>query len=82
MLSLSQSVTHARVASVCFTNALAASQSAFKTALFAYNRSHGMHEEKAKLVLMIREVEEKYRHPIGILADLQVTSCLLPNIQK
>lgn len=39
--------------------------------VFRLNFSHGEHAEKGKLVQMIREVEAKYNHPIGILADLQ-----------
>nr|AIT69974.1 pyruvate kinase [Ishige okamurae] len=39
--------------------------------VFRLNFSHGAHDEKAKLVLLIREVEAKYKHPICILADLQ-----------
>eukprot|EP00612_Vaucheria_litorea_P000337 CAMPEP_0171451784 /NCGR_PEP_ID=MMETSP0945-20130129/147_1 /TAXON_ID=109269 /ORGANISM="Vaucheria litorea, Strain CCMP2940" /LENGTH=486 /DNA_ID=CAMNT_0011976307 /DNA_START=326 /DNA_END=1786 /DNA_ORIENTATION=- len=39
--------------------------------VFRLNFSHGKHEEKAKLVTAIREIESKYKHPIGILADLQ-----------
>ena len=35
------------------------------------NFSHGGHEEKAELVGLIRQVEDKYNHPISILADLQ-----------
>lgn len=39
--------------------------------LFRLNFSHGAYEEKLTLVQQIRTVEEKYMHPIGILADLQ-----------
>ncbi|KAG5178825.1 pyruvate kinase [Tribonema minus] len=39
--------------------------------VFRLNFSHGAHDEKAKLVELIREVETKYRHPICVLADLQ-----------
>jgi len=40
--------------------------------IFRLNFSHGEHEEKAKLVQLIRSIEKKYNHPIAILADLQV----------
>lgn len=39
--------------------------------IFRLNFSHGKHEEKAELVKVIRDLELKYNHPIGILADLQ-----------
>ena len=39
--------------------------------VFRLNFSHGEHAEKAALVAIIREIEKKYQHPIGILADLQ-----------
>nr|AIT69999.1 pyruvate kinase [Colpomenia sinuosa] len=39
--------------------------------VFRLNFSHGAHEEKAKLVVIIRTIEAKYKHPICILADLQ-----------
>jgi pyruvate kinase len=39
--------------------------------VFRLNFSHGEHAEKAKLVDIIRAVEKKYDHPIGILGDLQ-----------
>jgi len=39
--------------------------------IFRLNFSHGEHSEKAALVDMIRKVEEKYNHPICIMADLQ-----------
>nr|AIT69997.1 pyruvate kinase [Dictyopteris undulata] len=39
--------------------------------VFRLNFSHGQHDEKAELVLTIRRVEAKYKHPICILADLQ-----------
>mmetsp|Transcript_50423 Transcript_50423/g.157474 ORF Transcript_50423/g.157474 Transcript_50423/m.157474 type:complete len:571 (-) Transcript_50423:385-2097(-) len=39
--------------------------------VFRLNFSHGSHEEKAKIVKLIRELEKKFDHPIGILADLQ-----------
>lgn len=39
--------------------------------VFRLNFSHGEHEEKAKLVEVIRAVEKKYDHPIAILCDLQ-----------
>lgn len=38
---------------------------------FRLNFSHGDHEEKTDLIKRIRRVETKYRHPIGILADMQ-----------
>jgi len=39
--------------------------------VFRLNFSHGEHAEKAALVNMIREIEEKYSHPIAVLGDLQ-----------
>ncbi|KAJ8603865.1 hypothetical protein CTAYLR_000334 [Chrysophaeum taylorii] len=39
--------------------------------VFRLNFSHGKHEEKAELVKKIREVEDKYKRPIAVLADLQ-----------
>eukprot|EP00283_Hemiselmis_rufescens_P002519 CAMPEP_0173428694 /NCGR_PEP_ID=MMETSP1357-20121228/7589_1 /TAXON_ID=77926 /ORGANISM="Hemiselmis rufescens, Strain PCC563" /LENGTH=609 /DNA_ID=CAMNT_0014392751 /DNA_START=68 /DNA_END=1894 /DNA_ORIENTATION=- len=39
--------------------------------VFRLNFSHGAHEEKRKVVQLIRHIEQKYRHTIGILADLQ-----------
>mmetsp|Transcript_2106 Transcript_2106/g.3020 ORF Transcript_2106/g.3020 Transcript_2106/m.3020 type:complete len:587 (+) Transcript_2106:61-1821(+) len=39
--------------------------------VFRLNFSHGSQEQKKELLKTIREVEEKYAHPIGILGDLQ-----------
>lgn len=39
--------------------------------VFRLNFSHGSQEQKKELLMTIREVEEKYAHPIGILGDLQ-----------
>jgi len=39
--------------------------------VFRLNFSHGKHEEKKALVELIRKIEEKWDHPIAILADLQ-----------
>mmetsp|Transcript_49942 Transcript_49942/g.108563 ORF Transcript_49942/g.108563 Transcript_49942/m.108563 type:complete len:704 (+) Transcript_49942:65-2176(+) len=39
--------------------------------VFRLNFSHGEYEEKEDLIKKIREVEQRYVHPIGILADLQ-----------
>ena len=39
--------------------------------VFRLNFSHGSQEQKKELLMMIREIEEKYSHPIGILGDLQ-----------
>ena len=39
--------------------------------IFRLNFSHGSQEQKKDLLMMIREVEEKYSHPIAILGDLQ-----------
>jgi len=38
---------------------------------FRLNFSHGSQEQKKELLIMIREIEEKYSHPIAILGDLQ-----------
>jgi Pyruvate kinase, barrel domain len=39
--------------------------------VFRLNFSHGSQEQKLELLKIIREVEEKYSHPIAILGDLQ-----------
>lgn len=39
--------------------------------VFRLNFSHGSQEQKLELLLLIREVEEKYSHPIAVLGDLQ-----------
>ncbi|CAE7247644.1 ttuE [Symbiodinium natans] len=39
--------------------------------VFRLNFSHGEHAEKLDLISRIRDIEEKYRHPIAILADMQ-----------
>jgi pyruvate kinase len=39
--------------------------------VFRLNFSHGTHEDHAKRFAMIREMEEKFDRPIGILADVQ-----------
>ncbi|CAE7615671.1 pyk, partial [Symbiodinium necroappetens] len=39
--------------------------------VFRLNFSHGEHEEKLDLIDKIRDIEDKYRHPIAILGDLQ-----------
>mmetsp|Transcript_8895 Transcript_8895/g.17726 ORF Transcript_8895/g.17726 Transcript_8895/m.17726 type:complete len:586 (-) Transcript_8895:105-1862(-) len=39
--------------------------------IFRLNFSHGSQEQKQELLTMIREVEEKYSHPIAVLGDLQ-----------
>jgi pyruvate kinase len=39
--------------------------------VFRLNFSHGSQEQKKELLMIIREIEEKYAHPIGILGDLQ-----------
>ena len=39
--------------------------------VFRLNFSHGSQEQKKELLVMIREIEEKYSHPIAILGDLQ-----------
>lgn len=41
------------------------------TDVFRLNFSHGSQEQKKELLLIIREIEEKYAHPIAILGDLQ-----------
>lgn len=41
------------------------------TDVFRLNFSHGSQEQKKELLGLIREIEEKYSHPIGILGDLQ-----------
>lgn len=39
--------------------------------VFRLNFSHGSQEQKLGLLKMIRQVEEKYSHPIAVLGDLQ-----------
>eukprot|EP00978_Attheya_sp_CCMP212_P000086 scaffold168_cov53-Attheya_sp.AAC.3 len=39
--------------------------------VFRLNFSHGSQEQKKELLDIIREIEEKYSHPIAILGDLQ-----------
>jgi pyruvate kinase len=39
--------------------------------VFRLNFSHGSQEQKKELLLIIREIEEQYSHPIAILGDLQ-----------
>ena len=39
--------------------------------VFRLNFSHGTHEDHAKRFAMIRDLEEKFDRPIGILADVQ-----------
>lgn len=39
--------------------------------VFRLNFSHGSQEQKLELLNLIREVEEKYSHPICVLGDLQ-----------
>jgi len=39
--------------------------------IFRLNFSHGRQEQKLELLKHIREVEEKYAHPIAVLGDLQ-----------
>src|SRR6202042_2495001 len=39
--------------------------------VFRLNFSHGTHEDHAARFAMIRELEEKFDRPIGVLADVQ-----------
>jgi len=39
--------------------------------VFRLNFSHGTHEEHAARIAIIREIEDSFGHPIGILADVQ-----------
>jgi len=39
--------------------------------VFRLNFSHGSQEQKKELLITIRQIEEKYSHPIAILGDLQ-----------
>jgi len=39
--------------------------------IFRLNFSHGSQEQKLELLNIIRDIEEKYSHPIAILGDLQ-----------
>lgn len=55
---------------------------------FRLNFSHGSQEQKLELLMTIREIEEKYSHPIGILGDLQGPKlrvrieCCLPSVEE
>ena len=42
--------------------------------VFRLNFSHGSQEQKKELLMTIRQVEEKYSHPIAVLGDLRVPS--------
>ena len=39
--------------------------------VFRLNFSHGEHDQKKELLDIIRQVEDKYDHPIAVLGDLQ-----------
>ena len=39
--------------------------------VFRLNFSHGSQEQKKEMLDIIREVEDKYSHPIAVLGDLQ-----------
>lgn len=39
--------------------------------VFRLNMSHGTQEDKLSLISHIRKVEEKFKHPIAIMADMQ-----------
>ena len=39
--------------------------------MFRLNFSHGTQEEKLDLLHLIRQVEQKYSHPIAVMGDLQ-----------
>ncbi len=39
--------------------------------VFRLNFSHGTHDDHAARIAIIRELEERFEHPIGILADVQ-----------
>src|ERR1035437_10483199 len=39
--------------------------------VFRLNSSHGTHEDHAARILLIRELEDRFERPIGILADVQ-----------
>jgi len=39
--------------------------------VFRLNFSHGEHQQKKELLDIIRQIEEKYDHPIAVLGDLQ-----------
>src|SRR5262244_1508629 len=39
--------------------------------VFRLNFSHGTHDDHAARIAIIRDLEEKYERPIGILADVQ-----------
>jgi len=39
--------------------------------VFRLNFSHGTHEDHAARILLIRELEDRFERPIGILADVQ-----------
>ncbi len=39
--------------------------------MFRMNFSHGTHDAHRAVIKIIREIEEKYNHPIGVVGDLQ-----------
>lgn len=50
--------------------------------VFRLNFSHGEHEEKKKLIERIRQIEQRYNHPISILADLQGPKLRVGSFEK
>ncbi|MGH7104253.1 MAG: pyruvate kinase, partial [Acetobacteraceae bacterium] len=39
--------------------------------VFRLNFSHGTHDDHAERIRLIRDIERRFDHPIGILADVQ-----------
>ena len=39
--------------------------------VFRLNFSHGSHQDHRQRYLILRELEKKYRRPVGIMMDLQ-----------
>lgn len=50
--------------------------------VFRLNFSHGSQEQKKELLIIIRELEEKYSHPIAILGDLQGPKLRVRDFEK
>ena len=50
--------------------------------VFRLNFSHGVHEDHATRIKVIRELEKKFNRPIGIIADLQGPKLRLGEFEK
>src|SRR5687768_17311058 len=50
--------------------------------VFRLNFSHGTHDDHRQRVELLRELEQKYKHPIAILMDLQGPKLRLGSFAK